>query len=1040
MVKHTVSDHTPLQLRFQCKVERRVNKGPPPFKFNTSFLKDELFCKRMRAVWEKAKSGINHPVERWQAGMDAVINLAKAKGKGLAKFKRSVQSGLENALQCSRAAAIQNPNDQILLHLLQVLEGAAKKIETDRAEAARVQSNLYWLRVGDAPNKTFFKALRAKKDCELITALRRSDASITEDEAEIKVMLKESLSDIVGKPDTWNDQTKLKLNRFLEPLDDKISEEKKLLLGRPFSVYEVETVVKGMKKEKTPGPDGIQAEVLQEMIEYAGQDLCDLLNHWRKEGSIQPNFNQGLIKVIPKGQDRLEIRNYRPLTMLNSVYKVMAKALALRIKYVVNQVVHPKQFGFVQGRSIHEAILNVITTIDWAAEQDQDYVMINMDLEKAYDRVSWDFILAVVDRLGFGNNFLGMVKTLFQNANASIQINGYISDNFQLARSIRQGCPLAPLLFAITTDPLLRNLDLQMQRQAIRDLPLPQGQSFLTQLFADDNCNIVRCEQGSITALMQVYEDFCEVSGSKIAPHKTECLRLTYKEDTGVLDKCGLTDAGVGTIIRYLGCPIGLGLTQSQCSSWIKQRIEAKVYSRNHLRLSLAGRLIVLKHVLMALPVYLATIVSFSGSHWKCMDKIFRDYLWRFADKDSWHCISWNHVCSSTDKGGWGIPNIVEKAQSLLFKWVNKLECEEPWACIVRERIKNAKLLGYSWPSTHWGDKLLYPVPVRIKNAPALQNIVKGWKVRLGKVKWRTNQRFDSSLNQSIWLCKDAMENDQPSVLLNPQLAIAMEKKGFAVFKDIWDSKSQQWGVDQRRWRTLKPREKVFITQVIQGIKEGWPTNPLVATQPKISNWDLKGYRPHDPPQPWIRKMATDWAKDRCFVTEDSLRKKVKQTWKATISRRYNLLLWRIITRKVPVNVVCSKWGAVSPYCPRCHTCKETVKHAFWDCKCISPIWRSCSGILENFGFSERITWKQALLGFKGRMNPAIMDIWQYIRSAILSKIWQDRNLIAHRKPALCFDSTKMRLAMVEGCLLAKEVPRTRAQASTILKKMKQIM
>ncbi|MCO5595233.1 hypothetical protein L7F22_049272 [Adiantum nelumboides] len=557
-----------------------------------------------------------------------------------------------------------------------------------------------------------------------------------------------------------------------------------------------------MKKEKTPGPDGIQAEVLQEMIEYAGQDLCDLLNHWRKEGSIQPNFNQGLIKLIPKGQDRLEIRNYRPLTMLNSVYKVMAKALALRIKYVVNQVVHPKQFGFVQGRSIHEAILNVITAIDWAAEQDQDYVMINMDLEKAYDRVSWDFILAVVDRLGFGNNFLGMVKTLFQNANASIQIHGYISDNFQMARSIRQGCPLAPLLFAIATDPLLRNLDLQMQRQAIRALPLPQGQSFLTQLFAVDNCNIVRCEQGSITALMQVYEDFCEVSGSKIAPHKTECLRLTYKEDTGVLDKCGLIDAGVGTIIRYLGYPIGLGLTQSQCSSWIKQRIEAaNVYSRNHLRLSLAGRLIVLKHVLMALPVYLATIVSFSGNHWKCMDKIFRDYLWRFADNDSWHCISWN------------------------------------------------------------------------------QNIVKGWKVRLGKLKWRTNQRFDSSLNQSIWLCKHAMENDQPSVLLNPQLAIALEKKGFAIFKDIWDSKLQQWGVDQRRWRTLKPREKVFITQVIQGIKEGWPTNPLVATQPKISNWDLKGYRPHDPPQPWIRKMAAGWAKDSIYATSPVEAVALVATW-----------------------------------------------------------------------------------------------------------------------------------------------------------------
>ena len=202
----------------------------------------------------------------------------------------------------------------------------------------------------------------------------------------------------------------------------------------------------------------------------------------------------------------------------------------MRIRAVISQVVHPKQFGFVQGRSIHEAILNVIIAIDWAAEQDDEYVMINMDLEKAYDRVSWEYILAVVDRMGFGNLFLGMVKTLFQNASATIQVNGYISDSFQLARSVRQGCPLAPLLFAITTDPLLRNLDLQLQRQTIKPLPLPQGQSFLAQLFADDNCNIVKCEHNSIAALMQVYDDFCAVFGSKIAPHKTECLKLTYKK------------------------------------------------------------------------------------------------------------------------------------------------------------------------------------------------------------------------------------------------------------------------------------------------------------------------------------------------------------------------------------------------------------------------------------------------------------------------------------------------------------------------------
>ncbi|MCO5562050.1 hypothetical protein L7F22_015676 [Adiantum nelumboides] len=282
--------------------------------------------------------------------------------------------------RCTRAAATQSPNDPIVLHLLQ----------------------------------------GAKKDSELITALRKLDGGVTEDETKIKEMFKDSLSGIMGSPMTWNEQLQQKLNTFLESMDSKINEEKKLLLGRPFSVYEVETVVKAMKKEKTPGPNGIQAEVLQELIKYAGQDLCYLLNHWRREDTIQPEFNQGLIKLIPKGQDNMEVKNDRPLTMLNNMYKVMAKALALRVRTVVSQVVHPKQFGFVQGRSVHEAMLNVITAINWAAEQEDEYVMINMDLEKAYDRVSWEYILAVIDRMGFGSLFLGMVKTLFQNASACI--------------------------------------------------------------------------------------------------------------------------------------------------------------------------------------------------------------------------------------------------------------------------------------------------------------------------------------------------------------------------------------------------------------------------------------------------------------------------------------------------------------------------------------------------------------------------------------------------------------------------------------------
>ena len=99
--------------------------------------------------------------------------------------------------------------------------------------------------------------------------------------------------------------------------------------------------------------------------------------------------------------------------MLNTVYKVMAKALAMRIKAIISQTIHPRQYEFVQGRSIHEAILNVITAIGWAVEQEEEYVMINMDLEKTYDRISWEYLLAIVRKMGLGSTFVGMVQTLF---------------------------------------------------------------------------------------------------------------------------------------------------------------------------------------------------------------------------------------------------------------------------------------------------------------------------------------------------------------------------------------------------------------------------------------------------------------------------------------------------------------------------------------------------------------------------------------------------------------------------------------------------
>lgn len=163
-------------------------------------------------------------------------------------------------------------------------------------------------------------------------------------------------------------------------------------------------------------------------------------------------MNKGVIKLIPKNTRRLSTKDWRPLTLLNVSYKTLAKTLAERV--LLARVVHPLQFGFLPSRNIQEAILNMIVSVDYAIASNKNFILLNLDLEKAYDRINWLFILKTLEELGCGQGFCKLVKLLFSNATTTLSLNGYLYGSIVLHRLVRQGCPLAPLLFLAITHPL----------------------------------------------------------------------------------------------------------------------------------------------------------------------------------------------------------------------------------------------------------------------------------------------------------------------------------------------------------------------------------------------------------------------------------------------------------------------------------------------------------------------------------------------------------------------------------------------------------
>ena len=182
-----------------------------------------------------------------------------------------------------------------------------------------------------------------------------------------------------------------------------------------------------------------------------------------------------------------------------------------------------------------------------------------------------------------------------------------------------------------------------------------------------------------------------------------------------------------------------------------------------------------------------------------------------------------------------------------------------------------------------------------------------------------------------------------------------MKKKGFALFKDVWDSDSQGWSVDDNRWGTLSTRERNALNQVIEKIKPTWPTSQLATVEPSVKEWKLRSKSQNTAlMKPWAQKAAAAWCKQGCFITSKDCRRKLNEMWTATGSFRLNMILWRVLCRKLPTKELTSKWGLTTPMCPRCLSRVETLKHSLWDCYGLQPLWRRCSNILEACGLQKK--------------------------------------------------------------------------------------
>ena len=223
-----------------------------------------------------------------------------------------------------------------------------------------------------------------------------------------------------------------------------------------------------------------------------------------------------------KGKDSRFIKNMRPITLLNTDYKLIEKVLANRIKPHLYDIIHEDQKGFMQHRRISSNIRCILDLIDRLDSTDEEGIILSVDYEKCFDRIEWQAIDGSLKMFNFGPGIHNGFEILYQGASVQVVNNGHLSERVKITRGCRQGAPCSPYIFVICTELLAIAL---RENKDITGFPINDFNKFFGQ-YADDMDIYCKTNQTNLDTIHCTLSDYCQSSGCKINYEKTTLYRI----------------------------------------------------------------------------------------------------------------------------------------------------------------------------------------------------------------------------------------------------------------------------------------------------------------------------------------------------------------------------------------------------------------------------------------------------------------------------------------------------------------------------------
>ena len=571
------------------------------------------------------------------------------------------------------------------------LENNLTEIETGRTMKILQELPIWHILEGERISKTFCDLAKGAKNNESLNIIEGPGGKIFNSVAERSQYISRYYQDIYK----FTEQTGT-LEEFLGPEilnsdcvnDSKLNEAEKLSLDAEITLEEMDNVIKSRKKGTSPGPDGWTYQGLRKIWEFIRVPLLQSFKHMTTKGTLSLNLSLCNLRLIPKKGDLTQLTNWRPISLLNTSYKIISSVITNRLMSVVDKIVGPKQKAYSKKKNIHFALLNVLNLISQSNELGSNNALVLCDFSKAFDKISHKFILQCLKFFNFGPNFVQMIKTILTGRRGGVLIDGKCHTTFQFLSGSGQGDPPSPILFIIglalihfkfNQDHVLEKINL--------NLPPPLEAGNLADAYADDFTAGIPATRHNITRLLGIFEKFKGISGLSLNVKKSIVVPLgAAKANLDFLNYIrNETEFLLEDNFKLLGFQIDNNLSlldQNFLNAHRKILNIAQFWSR--FKLSVFGRVNVAKCYMLSQISYWGSVINPSVGTMRLIESTIHNFI--RGDLT----ISEARITGPYGSTGLNFPKLSDFIQGLRINIFKKsLESDDQWAAPIKRAVRN---------------------------------------------------------------------------------------------------------------------------------------------------------------------------------------------------------------------------------------------------------------------------------------------------------------------------------------------------------------